>query len=202
MEFIKALESVKAKGPFLLLTERNVEAFRDLKECEERSAVLGLEPFAVVTLLWSGGSKQTLDPKTNDSELYRLHEKRETTLKTLATPKQPQPAPKREEKKRPPIVLSDATIRGSLQEIVNCLSAADLAQAKEALIALDFSRLLRTVTDSSLPGWQPASDLLPTLGVYRVRVVGDYLSNLTYYLDSGDTEAAAEEAQKALKNWN
>jgi len=25
---------------------------------------------------------------------------------------------------------------------------------------------------------------------------------LTYYLDSGDAEAAAEEAQKALKNWN
>ena len=83
MEFIKALESVKAEGPFLLLTERNVEAFRDLNECNERTAVLGLEPFAVVTLLWTGGPKQTLDPKTNDSELYRLHEKRETiaTLK-------------------------------------------------------------------------------------------------------------------------
>jgi len=204
MEFIKALESVKAEGPFLLLTERNVEAFRDLNECNERTAVLGLEPFAVVTLLWTGGPKQTLDPGTNDSELYRLHEKRETiaTLKTVATPKQPQPAPKREEKKRLPIVLGDATIRGSLQEIVNCLGAADLAQAKEALIALDFSRLLRTVTDSSQPGWRPAADILPTLGVYRVRVVGDYLSNLTYYLDSGDAEAAAEEAQKALKNWN
>ncbi len=115
--------------------------------------------------------------KTNYSELYRLHEKRETiaTLKTVATPKQPQPAPKREEKKRLPIVLGDATIRGSLQEIVNCLGAADLAQAKEALIALDFSRLLRTVTDSSQPGWRPAADILPTLGVYRVRVVGDYL---------------------------
>jgi len=25
---------------------------------------------------------------------------------------------------------------------------------------------------------------------------------LSYYLDSGDAEAAAEEAQKALKNWN
>src|SRR5438094_10324987 len=121
MEFIKALESVKAEGPFLLLTERNVEAFRDLNECNERTAVLGLEPFAVVTLLWTGGPKQTLDPKTNDSELYRLHEKRET----IATLKTPQPTPKPEEKKRPPIVLGDATIRGSLQEIVNCLSAAD-----------------------------------------------------------------------------
>src|SRR5260370_8756477 len=179
MEFIKALESVKAEGPFLLLTERNVEAFRDLNECNERSAVLGLEPFAVVTLLWTGGPKQTLDPKTNDSELYRLHEKRETiaTLKTVATPKQP--APKREEKKRLPIVLGDATIRGSLQEIVNCLGAADLAQAKEALIALDFSRLLRTVTDSSQPGWRPAADILPPLPVYPVPLVVHYLITLT-----------------------
>ena len=72
MEFIKALESVKAEGPFLLLTERNVEAFRDLNECNERTAVLGLEPFAVVTLLWTGGPKQTLDPKTNDIKTWKM----------------------------------------------------------------------------------------------------------------------------------
>src|SRR5439155_7491527 len=104
-------------------------------------------------------------------------------------------------KKRPQIVLSEAAIRTSLQEIVDNLKVADVTRAKEALAALDFNRLLRTVHDSSKPGQQQASDLAPALGPYRVRMVGDYLSNLSYYLDSSDAEAAAEEAQKALTCW-
>ena len=98
MEFIKALESVKAEGPFLLLTERNVEAFRDLNECNERTAVLGLEPFAVVTLLWTGGPRAALELKPDDSgKQYRFPGKPEIVVKPepIAIPKQPQPGWKR-----------------------------------------------------------------------------------------------------------
>src|SRR5437867_6973260 len=110
MEFIKALENVKGKGPFLLLTERNVEAFRDLNECEERIAVLGLEPFAVLTLLWTGGPKEALDLKADDSRTqYRLPEKPQTvpSSEPIGMLRQPQPGWKREETKRPPVVLGD-----------------------------------------------------------------------------------------------
>lgn len=205
MEIMKALESVKGKGPFLLLTERDVEAFSNLDECEERIAVLGPEPFAVVTLLWTGGPKRTLDLKPDDFERqYRFTPKPEAVIRHEPIPihKQPQAGWKRtEEKKRPQIVLSEAAIRASLQEIVENLSVADVPRAKEALAALDFNRLLRTVNDTTKPGQQQASDLVPALGPYRVRMVGDYLSNMSYYLDSGDAQAAAEEAEKALKAW-
>src|SRR4051794_36895711 len=194
MDVIKAIESVKSKGAFLLLTERDVEAFPNLDECRERIAVLGPEPFAVVTLLWTGGPNAALDLKPDVSGAqYRLPVKPEQAVRPQPTafPKQPQPAWKRPEQKRPQVVLSEATIRASLQEIVDDLTVADVARAKEAIIALDYDRLLRTVHDSSKPGQQQASDLVPLLGPYRVRTVGDYLSNLTYYLESGDSEAAA-----------
>src|SRR5882724_7236021 len=145
MEIMKALESVKRKGPFLLLTEREVEAFSNLDDCEERIALLGPEPFAVVTLLWTGGPKAgTLDLKPDDSgRQYRFPGKLEVAPKPepIPMPKQPQPAWKRtEEKKRPQVVLSEAAIRASLQEIVENLKVADVARAKEALAALDFNR--------------------------------------------------------------
>src|SRR5713101_842557 len=99
MEIMKALESVKNKGPFLLLTERDVEAFPSLDECEERIALLGPEPFAVVTLLWIGGPKAgTLDLKPDDSgRQYRFPGKPEMVVKPEAIPikKQPQPGWKR-----------------------------------------------------------------------------------------------------------
>src|SRR6266436_6706924 len=130
MEIMKALESVKRKGPFLLLTERDVEAFPNLDECEERIALLGPEPFAVVTLLWTGGPRGALDLKPDDSgQQYRFPGKPEIVIKPepIAVPKQPQPGWKREEKKRPQVVLNESAIRASLYEIVENLDVADIA---------------------------------------------------------------------------
>jgi hypothetical protein len=63
---LKAIFDHHAKGPFMLLTEKDITAFPDIEACRERVDKLGGEQFAVVHVLWIGGadsqSNQMLTP--------------------------------------------------------------------------------------------------------------------------------------------
>jgi hypothetical protein len=68
MDVIREIVDSQKDGMFAVVTAKKVKAFSDTDQCEEYIATLGGQQFAVVRLLWTGGTAAL-----NDAERFEQH---------------------------------------------------------------------------------------------------------------------------------
>ncbi len=56
-DIVREIIDAQSNGMFMVLTGNQVKAFATVDECEEQAAALGGQQFAVVRLLWTGGTQ-------------------------------------------------------------------------------------------------------------------------------------------------